>query len=358
MTENAVAVPSAPLAAIPHWLVPNSIGDVEKIAAKMCAADWVPKSYRDKNQEINRAKVELAIMHGATVGIPAIMAPQVIAVINGMPSIWGDGMMGLVESSGLMEDIDEFMEGEGENLTAVCIVKRKGITTPGEGKFSVAMAKRAGLWTKEGPWQTYPARMLKMRARSYALRDRFADVLKGLRMTEEVLDELIDVTPSGEAPERPKREDFDRRPIDIEEERPRRRRRQAEPTPTPERQNTATNRQVDEPAPTPAPVPEPEPSTVEPPLNAFTLISGDGEELPYEDPADFKTAYLKHFHEALKDYGMDGAKGYIESNDKVFIAWTAKNPGTSGEIALIVNAAMATPMPAPPANPANRQLFT
>jgi hypothetical protein len=41
---------------------------------------------------------------------------------------------------------------------------------------------------KEGPWQTYPRRMLTMRARSWALRDGFADVLRGLSIREEVDD--------------------------------------------------------------------------------------------------------------------------------------------------------------------------
>jgi hypothetical protein len=72
-------------------------------------------------------------------------------------------------------------------LTAVCIAKRHG-STPVTARFSVMDAKRAGLWTKAGPWQTYPRRMLQMRARSFALRDAFPDVLKGLISVEEALD--------------------------------------------------------------------------------------------------------------------------------------------------------------------------
>ena len=49
-------------------------------------------------------------------------------------------------------------------MTAVCIAKRHG-STPVTARFSVMDAKRAGLWTKAGPWQTYPRRMLQMRAR-------------------------------------------------------------------------------------------------------------------------------------------------------------------------------------------------
>jgi hypothetical protein len=51
--------------------------------------------------------------------------------------------------------------------------------------FSVADAIRAGLWRKPGPWCDYPRRMLQMRARAFALRDAFPDVLGGLYLREE-----------------------------------------------------------------------------------------------------------------------------------------------------------------------------
>jgi hypothetical protein len=52
----------------------------------------------------------------------------------------------------------------------------------------MAMAEQARLTQKEGPWQSYPQRMLKMRARSWTIRDGFADVLRGLHIREEVDD--------------------------------------------------------------------------------------------------------------------------------------------------------------------------
>src|ERR1700675_1915912 len=52
----------------------------------------------------------------------------------------------------------------------------------------MAMAEQARLTQKEGPWQSYPRRMLKMRARSWTIRDGFADVLRGLHIREEVDD--------------------------------------------------------------------------------------------------------------------------------------------------------------------------
>jgi len=80
---------------------------------------------------------------------------------------------------------DYAVDGE-EGLTAVCTMRRRPWPTPIARRFSMAMAEEAGLAQKEGPWQTYPRRMLMMRARSWALRDGFADVLRGLSIREEV----------------------------------------------------------------------------------------------------------------------------------------------------------------------------
>jgi hypothetical protein len=49
-------------------------------------------------------------------------------------------------------------------------------------------AKAAGLQGKQGPWTQYPKRMRQMRARAFALRDVFPDVLRGLPVAEEVMD--------------------------------------------------------------------------------------------------------------------------------------------------------------------------
>jgi hypothetical protein len=143
-------------------------------------------------------KAFVAIMHGLEVGLPPMQALQSIAVINGRPSIWGDGAIGLVRGSGLCEYVRERIDGSDDERVAVCEAKRKNETEPVIGRFSVAQAKRAGLWTKAGPWKDYPERMLQMRARAFALRDGFADVLRGLHIAEEIADipaEARDVTP-------------------------------------------------------------------------------------------------------------------------------------------------------------------
>jgi hypothetical protein len=129
----------------------------------------------------------IAILHGLEVGLTPLSALQRIAVIGGRPTIWGDGAMALVRASGLAVSIDERVEGTGfADWVAICTVRRKGEAQPVERRFSVEDARRARLWGRPGPWTDYPRRMLQMRARAFALRDVFADVLGGLYLREEV----------------------------------------------------------------------------------------------------------------------------------------------------------------------------
>jgi hypothetical protein len=143
----------------------------------------------------------VALEMGLEVGLPMMAALQNIAVINGRPAIWGDAQLAVVRSTGELALFEEWYEEAGKRLprnpatftdatTAVCRVQRQGYE-PAETAFSVSDAKRANLWGKAGPWTQYPARMLKHRARSFALRDQFGDALRGLRTVEEVQDDPV-----------------------------------------------------------------------------------------------------------------------------------------------------------------------
>jgi hypothetical protein len=113
-------------------------------------------------------------------------------VIGNNPTVWGDGALALVEASGLLEWHEESFDEATK--TATCTVKRLGKPSPTVRTFSFEEARAAGLLNKDGPWKGYPKRMCQMRARAFALRDTFADVLKGIGIAEEVRDH----TPIGE----------------------------------------------------------------------------------------------------------------------------------------------------------------
>lgn len=167
--------------ATPRAIVPVDFEGAWRIATAVMRAGMAPKSLDSAE------KCMVAILHGLEVGLTPMNALQSIAVINGRPTIWGDGAVGLIRASGLLEYMEEKFVGEGDDLKAVCTVKRKGEPRPVTGEFSMADAKKAQLLGKTGPWQTYPRRMLQMRAR-WPLRDVFADVLKGLALKEEIED--------------------------------------------------------------------------------------------------------------------------------------------------------------------------
>lgn len=159
--------------------VPTDIDQAFRIARAIAMSGMAPKSYgNDEN------KCFVGIMAGAELGLMPFQALQSIAVIGNNPAVWGDGALALIQASGLLEDIDETDDGH----TATCTMVRKGKAKPIVRSFSMDDAKKAGLAGKSGPWSQYPQRMRQMRARSWAMRDGFADVLKGLHIAEEVRD--------------------------------------------------------------------------------------------------------------------------------------------------------------------------
>lgn len=161
-------------------LTPTSLKEAMEFATMMSKSTIIPKEYQGKPSDIL-----IAIQMGAEVGLKPIQSLQNIATINGRPSIWGDAALALVLASPNCEYVEEHYDEQ--TMTATCKVKRKNHPEL-ISIFTVEKAKKAKLWEKPGSWQTFPDRMLKMRARGFALRDKFADVLKGLILREEAED--------------------------------------------------------------------------------------------------------------------------------------------------------------------------
>ena len=196
----------------PKPLLPRSLKEALQLASLLSKSKLVPKGFE------NPEACLVGILYGMEVGLSPIAALQRMAIIEGRPTIWGDAALALVEASGLLIKIEERIEisesktdhqssvwphneqlpqtghqrpdqtDERRNTntrTAICQVLRSGRFEPITRSFSVEDAKRAGLWQKPGPWTDYPDRMLMMRARAFALRDAFPDVLMGLYLREE-----------------------------------------------------------------------------------------------------------------------------------------------------------------------------
>jgi hypothetical protein len=191
MSDTAVATTAAspPAPAAPK--TPVHIGtkglQLHDLDSLYRFANYVSKSgLAPKGMESPEA-IFVAVQMGMELGISPMMALQNIGVINGRPGVFGDLPLALVRNSGLLEEYREEEIGKPSDDTwgFKCTVRRVGCTPKSE-TFTVADAKRAGLWGKAGPWTQWPKRMLKFRARGFLLRDEFGDVLKGVKTVDEL----------------------------------------------------------------------------------------------------------------------------------------------------------------------------
>jgi hypothetical protein len=163
-------------------LEPTTIQEAMRFSEILASSTMVPRDFQGKP-----GNVLVAIQWGREVGLGPLQALQNIAVINGRPSIWGDAALALVRGHPDCASVQEGAEGEGDARHGWCEVTRRG-EQPQRRTFSIADAKRAGLWGKSGPWTQYPDRMLQLRARGFAIRDVFPDALRGVLTREEAED--------------------------------------------------------------------------------------------------------------------------------------------------------------------------
>lgn len=154
---------------------------------KICGQDQDAKQLPENIEKARRMSINnifIACSYGASLHLNPFQSLQGIGIVNGKPSIYGDTLVGLILP--LCKDFNEFFDTK--TGTAVCQIVRKGTNRTVQGTFSWEDAKRAGLAGKKGPWSQYPQRMLQMRARGFAIRDAFPDLLSGIITREEAED--------------------------------------------------------------------------------------------------------------------------------------------------------------------------
>ena len=168
-------------------LSPQTFEQALPFSNYLAESDLVPKDFKGKP-----GNCLIAMQWGSELGLKPLQSLQNLAVINGRPALWGDAVIALVLASPVCEYVTEDDDGK----TAYCRVKRKG--APEQVRtFSMDDAIKAGLAGKQGPWTQYPKRMRQMRARAFALRDVFPDVLRGMPIAEELQDMAANPQPTG-----------------------------------------------------------------------------------------------------------------------------------------------------------------
>ena len=167
----------------PLSMEPVTLNQVVNYAEFIAQSELVPKSYRGKP-----ADIVICIQMGNQLGFGAGQSLKSIAVINGTPTLWGDGLLGLCLASPLCLDIQEDNTQTIEaNQSASCTVKRRG-HLPYTHTYTAKTAKDNGLWKRWTSRNLDPHRMLQLKARNFACRNKFADLLMGMQSAEDTED--------------------------------------------------------------------------------------------------------------------------------------------------------------------------
>ncbi len=160
---------------------PTNYEELSKLADMILKTDFI-------SANSNKETLMVTILFGMEIGLPPIAAIRNIFMVNKQPVISGDAMLSLIYSSNLVKDYKQYYEAKEDKVIVTVSRKDNNITITSE--FSMEDARKANLLDKP-IWKQYPKRMLLYRARSYALRDCFPDILKGLRSQEEMEDSII-----------------------------------------------------------------------------------------------------------------------------------------------------------------------
>ena len=127
-------------------------------------------------------------------------------MINNKTSINGALASALVERSNLLEDKSHEYTGDGDARKCSVTVKRKGRSKPATWSFSLKEAKTAGLYpaNKEAAGAITPTACCTGVRSASVSAGSFRDVLQGMYLTEELVDETPEVKIVTEAPPEPK----------------------------------------------------------------------------------------------------------------------------------------------------------
>lgn len=249
------------------------------LSRQIANTNFVPKAYRGRPAEITAA-----VLYGHELGIGPMTSLQQIAVVEGRPAPSAQLGVALALAAG-----HEVWVVEATNTRAVVSGRRRGSEEVQTVTWTMDDAKRAGLDRKDN-WRGYPRAMLTHRAQAELVRNVFPDVLGGIAMFAEEIDDQAD-TPTPQA-------------IEAAPSTTKRRRRAAPAAVEPEPEPTGDTEAPEAPAATTGPDVD---------LNAPPpQLTAPGAETPTDGPS---SAQMKAMHASLGD------AGFVDRDDRLaFVA--------------------------------------
>lgn len=174
----------------------RSLQDQTAFAARLIAEKMVSDTFKTASQLV------IGFQYAKSLKLDPILAVRLMYVVNGRPCLYGEGPLSLCQRSGLVEKIEEFylnekmdrISVENKNLkdaafASVTRIWRKGDSLPQEDFFTLEDLARAGVnlgkdGKKKDVWDKWERLMLRYKARTMALRSKFADVIAGIPIAE------------------------------------------------------------------------------------------------------------------------------------------------------------------------------
>lgn len=176
-TESTALETPNPLA-VARRMMPTSLEATHRLAATFASSSLVPDELRE-----NAANVFVVLLAGVELGMTPMSALRNIHVIKGRTVLSADLMVGLCESHPACV---YFKCVHTDDTYAEYETKRRGRDAQ-RMRFTIEQARTAKLLEKKNSnWQTYPAAMLRARAKSALARDVYPDVLAGVYIPDEL----------------------------------------------------------------------------------------------------------------------------------------------------------------------------
>jgi len=190
----------------------ETLDGMKKLAQEFLDSQIIPVHFYEKGPDNKPdfskgqvSKVVAVWIKGDQLGLHPMTSLQEIVPVNGLLSIKGDGAKALILRSGKIEPGSWKEQSKGSipdgDYEVTITATRADTKETLSRSFSVALAKRAGLWIdqsmlqkqdgwkwKHSPWYKYPDRMIKYRALGFLARDLFPDVMNGTYTMEEAQD--------------------------------------------------------------------------------------------------------------------------------------------------------------------------
>lgn len=123
------------------------------------------------------------MLTGASLGLPPVTALRGIHVVQGRAVLSSDLLVAVVLRSGQC-DLWRPVEVTADRCTLE--TRRRGHADPIRHTWTMEMARKASLTSKSGPWQQFPAAMLRARCSAELARMVYPDVLFGVYVEGEL----------------------------------------------------------------------------------------------------------------------------------------------------------------------------